>query len=506
MNNFKLIPASELTLKPKLISWTIKNLIEAESLCQIYGPPASGKSLFALDMAFCMAAGLDWEGKPTQRAGAIIIAGEGHAGYARRLKALEVKYGITAPANLLLSGQSAQLNDKSSCDDVVKAIQESGINPGLIVIDTLNRNFSGEENSSRDIAALISNLDHFFKPLKATVALIHHSGHTESGRSRGSSAIRAAMDAEYSVSKDENNISLSCTKAKDFEPPQPMEFALKQVCLNWLDEDMKPLTSVYLECNVGAVQQPKKVKLNARERQILDSLTDALNEHGIEPTDEIKAKFSGFGTGTFAKVVEADKWRELAFKVIPDDCKQPRVTFKRARDKFFSENIIAEYDGYIWRIDTGKPLQNENVTAVSEAHQADEKTSPLHSVTKTEETLEATNTKPYSEPLQALQSVTNDEVQRGKAVTSVTHSYRSVTAVTPPITGLSQRSKDPGQESDSDSTLDPDSSLDQDEKPSQGESTDSTPETDSLSDWDDEALAWTDAEVNPDADESGEWF
>ncbi|CAA9892675.1 hypothetical protein METHB2_790009 [Candidatus Methylobacter favarea] len=493
---FRLIPANELTFKPKLIVWTIKNLIEAESINLMFGPPASGKSLFALDWAFCMAAGLDWESRQTQHAGAVIIAGEGHAGYARRLKALEKKYSITAPDNLLLSEQSAQLDDKSSCDDIVKAIQQSGINPGLIVIDTLNRNFVGEENSSKDIAAFIQNLDHFFKPLKMTTVIIHHSGHAESGRGRGSSAIRAGMDAEYSVAKDENAITLICTKAKDFEPPQPLEFTLKQVCLNWVDDELKPLTSVYLECNVGAVKQPKKAKLNARERQILDSLTDALNEHGIEPTDEIKAKFSGFGTGTFAKVVAVEQWREFAYKVIPNDTEQRKV-LTRARNKFLSAGIITEYDGYIWRIDTGTAGQKPFVKAADEAT---EEIPTGQAGTKAEETLQATDNAAYSTAGQAGQSGTNDEVSRGLPGRDGTHLYISVPAVPPP-TPEDQRSKDPGQESDPDSTLDPDSLPDQDEIPSHGESTDSTPETDSLSGWDDEFMAWADSDVDPDIDE-----
>ncbi|WP_020157040.1 AAA family ATPase [Methylobacter marinus] len=400
---FELIAASELTLKPKPINWLVRNLLERESISLLYGAPASGKSLFALDWGFCIAKGMKWEGRPTQQAGVVIIAGEGFAGYARRLKALEIKHGIKAPGNLLLSKQSAQLQDPGSCDDVVKAIQKSCIKPGLIIIDTLNRNIDADENSSRDIAAFISNLDQFFKPLGAAVLVVHHSGHNESGRSRGSSAIRAAMDAEYCVSKDENTVNLSCTKAKDFEPPKPLDFALQQVSLDWLDDEMTPLTSVYLEYSGETIKQPKKLKLSVRERQILDSITDALRVHGIEPTTEIRQKFGGFGTGTFRHVVSIDQWREFAFKVIPSDCSQPRVTFKRARDKFLERNLTAEHDGYIWRIDVDagvtKALQNDSVTSESNVTA---KTSALQSVTENKEPLEPMNIKASREALHGV--------------------------------------------------------------------------------------------------------
>jgi RecA-family ATPase len=346
---FELVAASELTLKPKPINWLIRDLIEQESISLLYGPPASGKSLFALDWAFCCAAGLDWEGRSTHRSGVVIIAGEGFAGYARRLKALESKYGIKAPGNLLLSKQSAQLQDPGSCDDVVKAIQRSGIEVCLVIIDTLNRNIDADENSSRDIAAFVSNLDHFFKPLGAAILVVHHSGHNESGRSRGSSAIRAAMDGEYCVSKDESAITLTCTKSKDFEVPKPLYFALKQVSLDWVDDENKPLTSVYLEHAGESVKKQKKPKLTAREDQILQSLTDALNAHGIEPPAEIRQKFGGFGSGTFSKVVKLDDWRTSAYKAISDDPATNRQALKRFRDKFLG-SLIMEHAGFVWRM------------------------------------------------------------------------------------------------------------------------------------------------------------
>lgn len=356
---FKLTPASELTEKPKPIDWLIKGVIERESIGMVFGPPANGKSLIVLDWGFCCAAGRDWEGRPTKKTAVVILAGEGHAGYARRLKALEQKYRLSSPNSLLLSDQSAQLDDSGSCDDVVKAIQETGLDVGLVVVDTLNRNFASDENSSKDVAVFISNLERFFKPLGAAVIVVHHSGHNESGRSRGSSALRGAMDAEYQISKSENIVSLSCTKAKDFEPLKPLDFALKQVQLNWQDDDGQPLTSVHLEFTGEAINQPKKTekpKLTAREDQILQSLTDALKNHGIEPTSEMWQKFAMTGTGTFSKVVKLEDWREYAYKAIPtEDSKDPsslkRNTLKRFKDKFLGSYLM-EHDDYVWRIDT----------------------------------------------------------------------------------------------------------------------------------------------------------
>jgi RecA-family ATPase len=57
---FPLVSASTMTDNPVQIEWLVENILEQGSLNLLFGEPASGKSLFALDWAFCMAAGIDW--------------------------------------------------------------------------------------------------------------------------------------------------------------------------------------------------------------------------------------------------------------------------------------------------------------------------------------------------------------------------------------------------------------------------------------------------------------
>jgi len=94
---FPLVSASTMTDKPIKIEWLVENILEQCSLNLLFGEPGAGKSLFALDWAFCMAAGLGWHDCRTMQTDVVIIAGEGFAGMARRLKALEAKYQRKAP-------------------------------------------------------------------------------------------------------------------------------------------------------------------------------------------------------------------------------------------------------------------------------------------------------------------------------------------------------------------------------------------------------------------------
>jgi len=49
--------------------------------------------------------------------------------------------------------------------------------------------------------------------------LVHHTGHSEKQRARGSIALKGALDTEYRLDKVGDEITLTNTKMKDAEPP-----------------------------------------------------------------------------------------------------------------------------------------------------------------------------------------------------------------------------------------------------------------------------------------------
>ena len=352
---FPLVPSSQLTAKPIQIKWLIENILEQGSLNLLFGEPGAGKSLLALDWAFCMAAGLGWCDCKTKQTDVVIIAGEGFAGMSRRLKALETKYQRVAPDRLFISKIPADFLDAQNITWLAETINATCPDPGLVIIDTLHRNMTGDENSSQDIGVFISNIDNHLKPLGAAALIVHHSGHAVKDRSRGSSSIRAAMDGEFSATKNNSGIVFACHKAKDFEAPKPMQFALKPVELNWLNGDGEPITSVYLEHKGDAIPNAKKRNLTARDDAILTSLNEAIAAYGVEPPAEIKLKFGGFDSlvGKMQKIVRINHWRKQADKAIvidadTDDAR--RMAFKRCRDKLLNQGFTVEYDNYAWRI------------------------------------------------------------------------------------------------------------------------------------------------------------
>lgn len=353
---FKFISANDLMTRSIKHDWQIKSLFEHGNIGQIFGATGSGKSFVALDMGYCIAAGLDYCGLPTKQGSVVYICGEGFGGLTRRLQALQSKYGSDVTDKFFISEQPAAFMDIGITSDVAEAVKGLG-NVNLVIIDTYHRNMGGgNENSADDFGTVLRNIDKFLKPLGVTVLLIHHSGHGDTDRSRGSSAIRAAMDFEYKSVLTGNSLTLSNTKMKDAGTPEPLSFDFVQTDLG-IDDDGDSITSAYLDHKIGAATASSKGrKLSARDDAILQTLNDAITAHGVEPSADIKAKFGGFNSAfnPGRKVALVDRWRELAYKTITvDGPKKPDSllkAFKRSREALANNGYIVSYGDYAWRL------------------------------------------------------------------------------------------------------------------------------------------------------------
>lgn len=277
---FRFDDVAELVADIKPIQWLVRDYIEQDSLVLIYGPPGSAKSFAAVDFAACVATGHPWQGHAIQKPGPVFyLAGEGHNGLARRFRAWEVAHDTQIPKGMLWkSSSAAQMLVEESVIAVADAIWElSGKGerpPALIVIDTLARNFGpGDENSTADMSAFIAAVDKYLiQPWRCAVIIVHHSGHNQD-RARGSSALKAAVDAEHEITRDEaGNIQLRTTKMKDAEIPGEKLLRLRGVELPGVfDEDGAIVTSAVLEPCEDAVMstvvgaRPDKTPILARD-------------------------------------------------------------------------------------------------------------------------------------------------------------------------------------------------------------------------------------------------
>jgi|DEB0MinimDraft_10_1074344.scaffolds.fasta_scaffold05308_6 hypothetical protein len=254
--------------------WLIEGVLECGALGMIFGQSESGKSYFALDFGARIATGKAWQGKEVSQGTVLYMAAEGRPGLKRRQRAWEqvneIEFGDTVP--LYLSADAADLSNEEVVEKLrrdIRSIPEPE-QLRLVIIDTLHRHNSGDENSTHDMGNFLSHLGRIQKEFKVAVLLIHHSGvgKETQNRGRGSSSLRAALDTEIKIENNEGTIDFTNTKQKDFERFAPMSFQLKQVNLQdaqgrkLADRYGDPITSCVLE-QIGYVQ-PEEDKSNPK--------------------------------------------------------------------------------------------------------------------------------------------------------------------------------------------------------------------------------------------------
>jgi hypothetical protein len=211
--------------------WLIEDHLESGTLTLMYGQPKTGKSFVALDYALSVAAGISFHGMPVKQGAVVYVAGEGHAGLARRIQAWCTEQSVPAQSlPMVFTTRGQALTDRAEAEalqaEIDELVEQTGHKIRMIVVDTLNRNFGGaNENNTGDMTAFINNLDTLKAEYGATILIVHHSGHGNDHRERGSSALYGAVDAKMKVTKTDSRVLLNFEAMKDGEPPQPKSFS-----------------------------------------------------------------------------------------------------------------------------------------------------------------------------------------------------------------------------------------------------------------------------------------
>lgn len=264
------------------IRWLVDDYIEEDSLSLVFGAPAGGKSFITVDLACCVATGTPWHGHSVTKGAVFYVAGEGHNGLARRFAAWSRHKNVSLKGEPIYKSKRAiSVFNENSAIELYQAVHDiakmTGHTPKLVVLDTVARNFGdGDENSTSDMGKFVEHIDRYVRePFGCNVLLVHHSGHNAE-RARGSSALKAALDAEYQVVNESGRITITATKMKDAEMPDEMTFKFKPVTLGELDGE--EISSVVLE----------------QDNDIMDFVAAETKFKKIQAKDVLEAVFKGW--------------------------------------------------------------------------------------------------------------------------------------------------------------------------------------------------------------------
>lgn len=216
-NEFEFLSYDEMEANDRPPEWLIDKIAEKETVVSIYAEPKAGKSFVGISMMLSIATGTEWYGYKTEESGVLYFCGEGEKSIFKRILAWEEHFETSLKGKKFrVSNRPARILDDEDYEDVLakahQAKEEFG-KLGLIVIDTLQRNFGGgDENSTSDMNQFIQRIDRLKFETGACIMLIHHTGHAGSKsngirRGRGSSVLPASVDSEFYIErKDEDNV------------------------------------------------------------------------------------------------------------------------------------------------------------------------------------------------------------------------------------------------------------------------------------------------------------
>jgi hypothetical protein len=325
----------------------IKNWLGESAISVVYGDSNCGKSFFAVDLAYHVAAGRNWFGNRVKTGRALYVAAEGSRGFAKRIEAVKIQKPELHTAgceNFSLLPVQVNLHGHEDASAIIN--QASNDKYSLVVIDTLAMSIGeGSENDGRDMGMFISNIMRLKAHFGCHIMIIHHTGKDRAKGARGHSSLRAAMDTEIELKADGLVRVALTTKQRDMQNGKKIAFTLDAVELG-KDDDLDAITS----CIVTPTNIPegttRKKALEGYNEVAHQALCDALKNNGrkIKKSEHYPSN---------RQVVGSDHWYaefrlRRGIEVKPETI---RKSFSRARDWLQEYNYIREYEDKIWFID-----------------------------------------------------------------------------------------------------------------------------------------------------------
>ena len=212
--------------------WLVEGVLVERAFAALYGEPGAGKSFLALDLALSLAHGLAWQGRGTARVPALYIAGEGVGGLGQRIKAWQAWHGLGGTdAPFFVLPQAVLLSEGGDVERLLRTIDALDQRFGLVVVDTVARSMSGDENSAENMGEFVRACDAIKGATGGALLAIHHAGKDATRGLRGSNALLGALDSNFRVTRAGDVLSLKCEKQKDAEMGDDLAFDLAHVAI-----------------------------------------------------------------------------------------------------------------------------------------------------------------------------------------------------------------------------------------------------------------------------------
>lgn len=321
-------------------NYLVKGWLDRGATSILFGQSNTGKTFLALDLANAISKGRDWGGRRVRRGRVLYIAAEGGGSFANRVSALDAPEFFVLNAPLILTGRDSQ--GQALCE-VMQYLGALGGKPfDFVVIDTMARVMGGaDENAAPDIADLLRNVTAIQRSTGAHVLIVHHTGKDTGRGARGHSSLRAAVDTEIELTRDEAGlISAQITKQRDGPTGYRFDYVLRQVEIG-RDQDGDAVTTCVVEPMDRA--NAAHAGLTDTQRRALDILKAQIDVRG-----EVVRKPHFPGT----PCLSVEVWRQACLEggglSSSDNRETQQKAFRRAREDLVAAGHVLIREDLAW--------------------------------------------------------------------------------------------------------------------------------------------------------------
>ena len=306
------------------LEWLADHLIPLGGLTAVTGAPKSFKTFFLQDLAVSVATGKPFLGKFPVATGRILFVDEENP---RRTTVKRFKgMGMSSSENIvILARKGVHMDKPKSVEALLRYVDK--LQPRLIIIDSLTKVHSKNENASNEMSDVFTEIKKFMREDRAVVIIHHHNKASrndkrgEGSSIRGSSNIYAEVDAHLAIDRrgvDRNNIVVTQGALRDAE-------------------EMKPFSASLVMDENGAVRFGYQGELNEKEAV----LTNAINA--------VRELFTS--TDTRLRVDECAEWSGIAAKIVRD-------ALKRLEDDKVLTHDVGKHNKFTYRLIPVAEIQN----------------------------------------------------------------------------------------------------------------------------------------------------
>lgn len=236
------------TVKLPPLDWLLEGVWVHGDKAIAAGETDSLKSFILPHLALHIAAGKQWLGFPVPKPRSVLYVDEemNKIELTRRINRLMLGAGLQWPLPFAAINKQGMRLSIPHCARLLQEAQQRGLDPDIIILDTLARVLVGDENSAASIADMwrVCNfLGTEGKP--RTIVLVHHLTKPYEGpgkprsdfwRTRGSGDILGGTDSQVGISRNRDKESttdsvsqVSLNKMRARKPQPPFELRLRSV-------------------------------------------------------------------------------------------------------------------------------------------------------------------------------------------------------------------------------------------------------------------------------------